>query len=364
MAAELASSDRGHVAALFDAVPQDQTFIRAALRAPTTRTLVDDPGRSSVALLLPAKGGVGFLAGEPQPSHEALRELVRLALDSGATNTAGLRLAMPLLTWTAVLERAFGCAFAPRERRSYRFVDQNGLDRCRIVPTGYAVHAMDDSLARRVMDDADPELADAWPDAKEFAQRSIGFCTVEESTGRATSAAWSAFEPDGLVEIGVGTAADHRGRGLAGAVAARLVAECLRRGLEPRWSTDFDNLASRRVAAKVGFGNVTEHDWPLYTPFNAGRRAIALPPDVTRAYHGRYTASGKTITIDHDGRALRFYDQLRQTLTLAAESETRFFLREVPIELEFTRDAAGRVDGFERRQGGKEYRMVRVEEDV
>ena len=87
-----------------------------------------------------------------------------------------------------------------------------------------------------------------------------------------------------------------------------------------------------------------------------------MPEERTRPYHGRYTANGVTITIGHDGRALRFYDNLGQTLTLAAENETRFFLREVPIQLEFTRDATGAIDGFTREQGGKQWRMERIAE--
>ncbi|MGB7158773.1 MAG: GNAT family N-acetyltransferase [Tepidisphaeraceae bacterium] len=364
MAIELPNSAFATVAPLFAAVPQDQTFIRAAMRDPNTRLLVDDPVDPSVALLWPAVGNVAFLAGRRPPRNGALADVVQLLLSFGAGNGSWLRLAMPFPEWSTALSSALGHAFAPRERRSYTFADQNGLERCASIPlAGYRIRPMDEPLARDVAADADPEIAHHWPDFRGFVERGVGFCAVESSTGRAVSAAWSVHDPVDLVEIGAGTSEAHRGRGLSPATAGRLVAHCHARGLDPRWSTDFDNLASRRVAAKVGFGNVIEHDWPLYTPFNAHRRSIDVPDETTRDYHGRYTANGTTITIAHDGRALRFFDQLGQTLTLAAESETHFFLREVSIQLTFTRGSDGRVDGFTRHQGGKAYRMERLPDD-
>jgi GNAT superfamily N-acetyltransferase len=361
MAVELPISHASALAPLLDAVPQDQSFIRGTMRDPAARLLVDDPADPSVVMLWPARSHMKYFGGCAEPREGALADVVRLMLSLGGGKGPWLRLAMPFLGWTDMLMAAFGNGFAPRGRRSYTLTGAPGQLEP-LVSDGYKLQQIDESLARDVAERADPELTEHWPDLRAFAQRSIGFCAVELGTGRVASAAWSVFPPVDLVEIAVGTATDHRGRGLAPAAAHALVRWCLARGLDPRWSTDFDNLASRRVAAKLGFGNVVEHDWPLYTPFNAQRRAIDLPEEATRAYHGRYTADGKTIRIDHDGYALRFYDQLGQTLTLAAETETRFFLREVDIQLEFTRSAIGEVDGFTRVQGGKAWRMARVTE--
>ena len=366
MAVERSISEMATVGPLLDAVPQDQSFIHAARRNPATRLLVDDAVDPSVALLVPAVGDVVFLGGRESIRDDALADVVRLALSLRTGDGPPLRLALPFPQWSAILSRTFGHAFAPRGRRSYTLL-QAGASPARVepvLPIGYEVRRMDESLARDAAADADPELTTFWPDLNAFAERGLSFCAIDSSSGHVASAAWSAYEPGDLVEIAVGTAASHRGRGLSPATANALVHHCLAHGMEPRWSTDFDNVASRRVAAKLGFGNVTEHDWPLYTPFNAQRCSIDVPEETTRGYHGRYTATGKTITIGHDGYALRFYDQLGQTLTLAAESETRFFLREVPVQIEFTRGADGNVDGFTREQAGKQWRMERVPGDL
>ena len=362
MAGERSIRHFADVGPFFDALPQDQSFLRAARRDPATRLLVDDMADPSVALLVPAVGEVAFLGGLETVRDDALAEVVRLLLSLRAREGPPLRLALPFPPWSDALARALGHAFAPRGRRSYTLFAP-GASPARVapvLPAGYELLRMDESLARRAAADADPELTTFWPDLRAFAERGLGFCAIDSETGRVASAAWSAFALADLVEIAVGTAASHRGRGLSPATANALVQHCVGHGMEPCWSTDFDNVASRRVAAKLGFGNVIEHDWPLHTPFNAARRSIDVPENVTRAYHGRYAANGKTITIGHDGHALRFYDQLGQTLTLAAESETRFFLCEVPIQIEFTRGRDGLVDGLTREQGGKQWRMARL----
>ena len=64
--------------------------------------------------------------------------------------------------------------------------------------------------------------------------------------------------PDGVVEIGYGLAGPSRGRGLGGRAVAALLDELRRRagvqGVEARVMAD--NLASRRLLERLGFGAV------------------------------------------------------------------------------------------------------------
>ena len=56
---------------------------------------------------------------------------------------------------------------------------------------------------------------------------------------------------DGGIEIEIDTREDCRRQGLATACAARLILECLRRGLYPSW--DAAHLHSLRLAEKLGY---------------------------------------------------------------------------------------------------------------
>jgi GNAT superfamily N-acetyltransferase len=87
----------------------------------------------------------------------------------------------------------------------------------------------------------------------------------------ASGRAWAAFEGDVPVavacvffvgrrheDIGVVTAPSHRGRGLSTACAAAVAADIRARGHRPTWATSPDNLASRAVAAHLGFAHVRD----------------------------------------------------------------------------------------------------------
>lgn len=82
----------------------------------------------------------------------------------------------------------------------------------------------------------------------------------------ASGYAWGAFAADRLVsvactfflgaqyeEIGVATEPGFRGQGLSVACAAALCRDIQQRGRHPSWTTSPDNIASRRVAEKLGF---------------------------------------------------------------------------------------------------------------
>ena len=82
----------------------------------------------------------------------------------------------------------------------------------------------------------------------------------------ASGMAWAAFDDGRPVavaaafyvgraheDVGVVTAPDFRGQGLSTACAAALVADIRARGRRPSWTTSPGNVASRAVAARLGF---------------------------------------------------------------------------------------------------------------
>lgn len=77
--------------------------------------------------------------------------------------------------------------------------------------------------------------------------------------GFGSSAARSARYAD----VGVGVAEPLRGRGLATAAATMVIGRIVADGLEPVWSTGETNLASRRVAEKLGFVEVSRRTYVI-----------------------------------------------------------------------------------------------------
>jgi RimJ/RimL family protein N-acetyltransferase len=76
-------------------------------------------------------------------------------------------------------------------------------------------------------------------------QRAIGWCTAEYVSSR-------------MCGIGIATVEVYQRRGIATATAARFVQEALRRSVTPHWECRVNNLASARVAEKIGFTKIEE----------------------------------------------------------------------------------------------------------
>jgi GNAT superfamily N-acetyltransferase len=71
--------------------------------------------------------------------------------------------------------------------------------------------------------------------------------------GRLVSVACPFFVGERHEDVGVATEPRFRGAGLSTACAAAVCADTLERGRAPSWTTSPDNLASLRVAEKLGF---------------------------------------------------------------------------------------------------------------
>jgi len=71
--------------------------------------------------------------------------------------------------------------------------------------------------------------------------------------GSPVSFCYSAWETETLWDLSIDTLAAHRQRGLARRAATTLIVAQRRRGKEPVWGTLWSNLASRALAARLGF---------------------------------------------------------------------------------------------------------------
>jgi hypothetical protein len=76
--------------------------------------------------------------------------------------------------------------------------------------------------------------------------------------GVLVAVAFTAAAGKRFVDVGVVTREDVRGQGLAPAAAALVCAEIQAGGRIPVWGTSAENLASQRVAAKLGFREVSQ----------------------------------------------------------------------------------------------------------
>ena len=95
------------------------------------------------------------------------------------------------------------------------------------------------------------EIGQMWPAEERFWRNGFGVAALvaEQIVCWCTAEYVSASQ----CGIGIATAQAVQQRGIATATAVRFVREALRRGMTPHWETAAYNVASLRVAEKVGF---------------------------------------------------------------------------------------------------------------
>ena len=233
---------RRSLAAAFSATPRVDCGIDAAIEGQMGRILADDAADPGVLAI--RQGPFWYLAGNAD--HPAAGDLVAAI--------PPFSLVMPASTaWTALLERRLGDRLEAVPRVSFG-ADSLSVDHLASLVAGSAhrdqVHAVNADLAARLA-----TMPDAWFDLEgyaspaDFAARGIGFAVLDGDD--IAGAAWSSLACRAAIEVSVFVDERHRQRGVATAVAARLVLECLGRSLRPNW--DAANEESCRLAMKLGF---------------------------------------------------------------------------------------------------------------
>ena len=90
-----------------------------------------------------------------------------------------------------------------------------------------------------------------WPSLEVFLERGFGYCVANRYA--ITSWCLSVFTAANRFELGVATGEGYRRQGHASLATAACLEHCLLNDLVPEWHCWEDNLASVKLAEKVGF---------------------------------------------------------------------------------------------------------------
>ena len=149
--------------------------------------------------------------------------------------------------------------FGSRARRTLRYAMQKGgehfeekrlQEMSNALPQGLALCLMNrERYHEALSEEWSRDFVALFASTEDFLTHGLGVVCLHE--GRMVGGASSYCCYDGGIEIEVDTRRDYRRRGIASACCARLILECLNRGLYPSW--DAANRASAALAQKLGY---------------------------------------------------------------------------------------------------------------
>jgi GNAT superfamily N-acetyltransferase len=155
--------------------------------------------------------------------------------------------------WRRLIRDTHGEGVYDRPMRDF---DPSDLERAALLrlaaalPGDLTLLRLDARLARQLDAELEPHALQTFPGAAEFVEHGVGFGAITPG-GRLACAATSYALSSRFLEVAIATRPPFRGRGLAAAVSAALLAHCLLSGLVPRWSAS--NPVSQRLAVRLGF---------------------------------------------------------------------------------------------------------------
>lgn len=208
------------------------------------------------------QGHMGSLTVAGQEPELAARITVGdFSFFAGTTNEFLIKTAIsPILVprtpdWSRMIENVWGDCMS----RAFRYTtlketdgfDKNHLEALvRAVPETYELKEIDASLYDEILrHDWSKDLCSQFLSAEDYLSRGVGFAALNHGSVVAGASSYTVYT--GGIEIEIDTDPAYRRRGLAAGCGARLILECLDRGLYPSW--DAHDPRSLALAEKLGY---------------------------------------------------------------------------------------------------------------
>lgn len=236
-------ADTSHASPLF--CGWDETLIWSCLQGIMGKIYADDPDRPTAAMAV--IGDFTFFAGKPNI------ELVSYKPDG---NARSFMIMVPQDThWQQIILGVYG----ERARLISRYAikkepdifDREKLEKAvAALPEQYELSMIDERLYHMCKTQSwSSDLVAQFPDYADYRSLGIGAVICRDNSIVSGASSYSRYR-DGI-EIEIDTKKEYRRKGLAYICGAKLILECLKRGLYPSW--DAHNKGSVALAEKLGY---------------------------------------------------------------------------------------------------------------
>jgi RimJ/RimL family protein N-acetyltransferase len=208
--------------------------------------LVDDPARSTMAVVRDGMYGTLYLGGNVSAS--LIASLVEYFRQIGEVGI-GCWLTDPL---NQIIPTNFdydGITYYFTERSQYNHTQSFEL------PGGYSLLTRDEHLFSKSFDYQ--STLDMFGTVEKVLQHTMGVVILHEDTVVCEAA--TGAPTHGQIEVGVTTAEPYRRQGFATIACARLIELCEEQGYRPWWDCAKQNIPSVKLAKKLGYQGEPEY---------------------------------------------------------------------------------------------------------
>lgn len=219
---------------------RDETMIRSCLQGCMGRIVVDNEENPSSAMA--DIGAFCFFVGTP--NEDLFKDI------------DGLKFLVPSdIEWERLIENHYG----KRVNKTLRYAikkEENVFDREKLtkiiggIDNRYKIRLFDKELFQMALEEVwSVDLCSQFSDYEDYNSRAFGVGILYDGKLVAGASPYAVYNEG--IEIEIDTSPLFRRKGLATACGAKLILECLDRGLYPGW--DAYNLTSVALAEKLGY---------------------------------------------------------------------------------------------------------------
>lgn len=122
------------------------------------------------------------------------------------------------------------------------------------LPDGFELCEINAELIEKISGNITPYFS--WDSAESFLEKGKGYCVVKGDTAAAW--AFSAAVSSKEIDIGIETNSEYRRLGLAEIAAKKMIEYCFEQNKLPVWVCHQSNIASKKLAEKLGFVKTCE----------------------------------------------------------------------------------------------------------
>ncbi|MBQ6932966.1 MAG: GNAT family N-acetyltransferase [Clostridia bacterium] len=198
------------------------------------------------AVLFHAYGGFAYVAGEM--NEDFLSEVYSMMTDENRSRR------FILLTRDENIHSYFALKdnISIEKRYLYQYFSDSGIEIS--LADSCEIKEMDKNILENLSGRIIPSLF--WQNTDEFIEKGKGYCVMQgnEIAAWAFSASVSCEE----IDIGLETAEKYRGQGLATVAAKMMMKYTQEQGKAPVWACYYKNMASQKIAEKLGFSKTAE----------------------------------------------------------------------------------------------------------